>query len=141
MCVCVCVCVLIFRCQGSQNRKHRNEYTTIYPNSSYFFFIYIFFFSEGRYYRQLSAVPLDTETHGGEDVAIYGRGPMAHLFHGVHEQTYIAHVIAYAACIGPYRDPAACALSLSSDKPIGSGSVLKHSLVIVIVSVINGYLF
>ncbi len=29
-------------------------------------------------------------------------GPYAHLFHGVHEQTHIAHVMAYSACIGPY---------------------------------------
>ncbi|XP_066946180.1 alkaline phosphatase, tissue-nonspecific isozyme-like [Macrobrachium rosenbergii] len=42
------------------------------------------------------------ETHGGEDVAVYASGPMAHLFHRVHEQTYVAHVMGYAACIGPY---------------------------------------
>ena len=41
------------------------------------------------------------ETHGGEDVAIYATGPMSHLFHGVHEQSYIAHVMAYASCVGP----------------------------------------
>nr|KAG5692424.1 hypothetical protein BaRGS_032477 [Batillaria attramentaria] len=41
------------------------------------------------------------ETHGGEDVAIYAHGPMAHLFYGVHEQSYIAHAMAYAACVGP----------------------------------------
>lgn len=29
-------------------------------------------------------------------------GPMAHLFHNVHEQNYVAHVMAYAARIGPY---------------------------------------
>lgn len=28
------------------------------------------------------------------------RGPMAHLFQGVHEQNYIAHAMAYAACVG-----------------------------------------
>ena len=27
---------------------------------------------------------------------------MAHLFHRMHEQTYVAHVMGYAACIGPY---------------------------------------
>jgi len=42
------------------------------------------------------------ETHGGEDVAIYARGPMAHLIHGVKEQNYIGHVMAYAACVGRY---------------------------------------
>ncbi|XP_067659501.1 alkaline phosphatase-like isoform X2 [Haliotis asinina] len=51
-------------------------------------------------YRFTSAVPLAYETHGGEDVAIYAHGPMAHLFHGVHEQNYIPHVMAYASCVG-----------------------------------------
>lgn len=31
-------------------------------------------------------------------------GPMAHLIHKVHEQSYIAHVISYAARIGRFRD-------------------------------------
>ena len=42
------------------------------------------------------------DTHGGEDVAIYATGPMSHLFYGVHEQSYVAHVMAYAACIGEF---------------------------------------
>lgn len=46
-------------------------------------------------------MPLVSETHGGDDVAIYAIGPQAHLFQGVYEQHYIAHVIGYAACIGP----------------------------------------
>ncbi|XP_019625110.1 PREDICTED: uncharacterized protein LOC109470587 [Branchiostoma belcheri] len=53
-------------------------------------------------YRQQSAVPMRTETHGGDDVIIMADGPMAHLFHGVQEQHYIAHVIMYAACVGEY---------------------------------------
>ncbi|NWV13719.1 PPBI phosphatase, partial [Ptilonorhynchus violaceus] len=55
-------------------------------------------------YLQQAAVLLDSETHGGEDVAILAKGPMAHLFHGVQEQTYVAHVMAYAACLEPYSD-------------------------------------
>ncbi|NWV58628.1 PPBI phosphatase, partial [Malurus elegans] len=55
-------------------------------------------------YLPQAAVPLDSETHGGEDVAILAKGPMAHLFHGVQEQTYVAHVMAYAACLEPYTD-------------------------------------
>ncbi|KAA0701662.1 Alkaline phosphatase, tissue-nonspecific isozyme [Triplophysa tibetana] len=51
-------------------------------------------------YVQQSAAPLDSETHGGEDVALLARGPMAHLFQGVYEQSYIAHAMAYAACVG-----------------------------------------
>ncbi|XP_015492856.1 intestinal-type alkaline phosphatase-like [Parus major] len=55
-------------------------------------------------YLQQAAVPLKSESHGGEDVAILAKGPMAHLFHGVQEQTCVAHVMAYAACIEPYTD-------------------------------------
>lgn len=55
-------------------------------------------------YIQQSAVPLEYETHSAEDVGIFSQGPMSHLFHGVHEQHYIAHVIQYAACIGDYRE-------------------------------------
>ncbi|GAB1285190.1 Alkaline phosphatase [Apodemus speciosus] len=55
-------------------------------------------------YRQQAAVPLSSETHGGEDVAIFARGPQAHLVHGVQEQNYIAHVMAFAACLEPYTD-------------------------------------
>jgi len=31
-------------------------------------------------------------------------GPMAHLVYGVHEQNYVAHVMAHAACMGPYKN-------------------------------------
>ena len=37
------------------------------------------------------------ETHGGEDVPVMARGPWAHLFSGVHEQSYFCHVIEHAA--------------------------------------------
>uniref|UniRef100_A0A8P4KKG2 Alkaline phosphatase n=1 Tax=Dicentrarchus labrax TaxID=13489 RepID=A0A8P4KKG2_DICLA len=51
-------------------------------------------------YVQLSAVPTESATHSGEDVAVLARGPMGHLFQGVQEQNYIAHAMAYAACVG-----------------------------------------
>ncbi|KAM9316574.1 LOW QUALITY PROTEIN: alkaline phosphatase-like [Gastrophryne carolinensis] len=60
--------------------------------------------TEANGYRQQAAVPLSSETHGGEDVAIMAKGPFAHLFHGIHEQNYIAHVMAYVACLEPYSD-------------------------------------
>ncbi|XP_043087859.1 intestinal-type alkaline phosphatase [Puntigrus tetrazona] len=60
--------------------------------------------SSGDEYLQQAAVPLDSETHGSEDVAIFAKGPMAHLFHGVQEQSYIPHAMAFAACIEPYAD-------------------------------------
>ncbi|XP_077988813.1 alkaline phosphatase-like [Glandiceps talaboti] len=55
--------------------------------------------TESKLYVQQALVPRIDESHGGEDVAIYAQGPMAHLFHGVQEQHYIAHVIKYAACL------------------------------------------
>jgi alkaline phosphatase len=44
-------------------------------------------------YRQQSLVKLSSETHSGEDVAIFARGPQAYLFQGAVEQNYIYHVI------------------------------------------------
>ena len=38
-----------------------------------------------------------SETHGGEDVPILATGPWAHLFTGVHEQSYFYHAITHAA--------------------------------------------
>jgi len=52
-------------------------------------------------YLQEAVVPLDSETHGAEDVAIFARGPMAQLFHGVQEQTFIYQVMAKALRFNP----------------------------------------
>lgn len=54
-------------------------------------------------YTQQVGIPEETGVHGGSDVAVYAKGPMGHLFHSIHEQNYIAHVIAYATKIGAYR--------------------------------------
>src|SRR5699024_10345120 len=45
--------------------------------------------------------------------AVFGTGPMAHLFGGTHEQSYIAHVVGFAACIGVYRHQSHCATTSS----------------------------
>ena len=47
-------------------------------------------------YLQEATVPLASETHGGEDVAIYASGPRANLFRGTLEQHVIYHVMADA---------------------------------------------
>lgn len=48
-------------------------------------------------YLQESAIPtMHAETHGGEDVAIYGVGPGAWLLRGTLEQNVIYHVMAEA---------------------------------------------
>lgn len=44
-------------------------------------------------FHQEVMVPLASETHGGEDVAIFAGGPNAHLFHGIQEQSYIYYVM------------------------------------------------
>lgn len=54
-----------------------------------------------KYYQPIAAVPLDHESHSVEDTVIWSRGPHAHLLNGVHEQSYIGHVLFYAACLGP----------------------------------------
>ncbi|GBP86169.1 Membrane-bound alkaline phosphatase [Eumeta japonica] len=46
-------------------------------------------------------VPLDSETHGGDDVAVFARGPHHHLFTGLYEQSQLPHLMAYASCVGP----------------------------------------
>jgi alkaline phosphatase len=48
-------------------------------------------------YLQEATVPMSSETHAGEDVAIYAIGPMSHLVRGVMEQNAIFHVMAKAA--------------------------------------------
>ena len=47
-------------------------------------------------FLQEAVVPLTAETHAGEDVPIYARGPKAHLVHGSMEQNWIFHVMAEA---------------------------------------------
>lgn len=44
-------------------------------------------------FHQEALVPLSSETHAGEEVAIYAIGPKAHLVHGVQEQSYIYQVM------------------------------------------------
>ncbi|XP_017074664.2 membrane-bound alkaline phosphatase [Drosophila eugracilis] len=47
-----------------------------------------------------SGVPIDLDSHGGDDVPVYALGPWAHLFTGVYEQNTIPHLMAYASCLG-----------------------------------------
>jgi alkaline phosphatase len=44
-------------------------------------------------YFQEAAVPLGSETHSGEDVAIYAIGPGADLVRGTVKNTHIFHVM------------------------------------------------
>ena len=44
-------------------------------------------------FLQEATVPLGSETHGGEDVGIWARGPKAYLVRGSMEQNWIFHVM------------------------------------------------
>lgn len=55
-------------------------------------------------YVQQAAIKTDENGHAGSDVTIHATGPMAHLFQRVHEQSYVAHLISYAARIGRFRN-------------------------------------
>ena len=48
-------------------------------------------------FHQEALVPRSSETHSGEDVGIYARGPGAHLVTGTNEQSVIFHIMDYAA--------------------------------------------
>lgn len=53
--------------------------------------------SQALGYHQEALVPLGAETHAGEDVALYARGPGAHLANGNKEQSLVFHIMNYAA--------------------------------------------
>lgn len=48
---------------------------------------------QDRNYRQQTAIPMNTETHAGEDVALFGHGPGSENIRGVMEQNKISDVI------------------------------------------------
>jgi len=48
-------------------------------------------------FHQEALIPLESETHAGEDVGIFASGPGAHLIQGTVEQNHIFHVMDHAA--------------------------------------------
>ncbi|WP_394200209.1 alkaline phosphatase [Shewanella waksmanii] len=48
-------------------------------------------------FHQEALIPLSSETHAGEDVAIFASGPGSHLLQGTVEQNHIFHVMNHAA--------------------------------------------
>ncbi len=57
----------------------------------------LFVDTESPGYHQEALVPLGSETHAGEDVGVYAKGPGAPLVSGTNEQNLIFHVMDYAA--------------------------------------------
>lgn len=83
-------------------------------------------------------VPLDSETHAGEDVGIYASGPWSHIFEGSYEQNNIPVLMAYAARIGPYNENEDETCLKKEDKDDGSGSsVIISSLIVLSVGVLT----
>ena len=82
-------------------------------------------------WRQMATFQLEYETHGGEDVPLYAVGPGAHLLAGVHEQSYLAHALAYAGCLR--RDQLGC--------PAAASAATKAELVVVHWFLILNYIF
>lgn len=69
-------------------------------------------------FLQDAGIWLELETHGGEDVAVYASGPWSHLFQGTEEQSYVAHVMMYASCVGQYLTEDHCNCSTTFSKNI-----------------------
>jgi len=61
--------------------------------------IRIIFHLEKIDFEYPSLTDRSSETHGGDDVMVFARGPMSHLFIGNYEQNQIALGIAMAAGI------------------------------------------
>lgn len=62
---------------------------------------------------------------------------MSHLFHGVHEQSYVAHVVGHAACMGPYTLPASDRC-LGKSHGVSVSPPLTSLLILLIVPLISG---
>ncbi|MEQ9396881.1 alkaline phosphatase [Marinobacter salarius] len=52
--------------------------------------------TEAPGYHQEALIPLSSETHAGEDVAVYASGPGASLVRGTNEQNVLFHITDYA---------------------------------------------
>lgn len=57
-------------------------------------------------FHQETLVPLSSETHAGVDVAMFARGPGAHLVSGTHEQSMIFHIMDYSVDLVKHADDA-----------------------------------
>ncbi|XP_058813478.1 alkaline phosphatase-like [Topomyia yanbarensis] len=84
------------------------------------------------------AVPYEDETHGGDDVAVFARGPHGHLFTGLYEQHLIGHLLLYASCLGSddLRRSDACLERLRGTAGMHSAS----SVAIAIITLITIYM-
>ncbi|KOB71485.1 Alkaline phosphatase [Operophtera brumata] len=84
-------------------------------------------------WRAPADVPLGSETHGGDDVAVFARGTAHGMFSGLYEQSQLPHLMAYAACIGPGPHAPACSgASLASPRALTVFAPLLAALLALI---------
>ena len=76
-----------------------------------------------------------SETHSGADVGIFAKGPWAHLFHGVRNENYIAYVMAYSSCVGPFKDRENC-----NDKNAATPSSVSAAYTITLTLLVLSFL-
>ena len=91
-------------------------------------------FPESDKYAYPGVFPRDTETHGGDDVAVFSLGPWAHLLTGSFEQNLIPYVMAYSACIGPQAADGFCPDAAPAPAP---APVLAPAIAPVLVPVLT----
>lgn len=99
-------------------------------------------------FKQNTVVDMKSETHSGEDVAVYAQGPMAHLLTGVKEQNVIAYVMAHAACVGNIGIPCEAGRESSFDeisacdiKNLCSASLCHSVNIVVVFSTLCCYMY
>jgi len=66
-------------------------------------------------YLQQALIPKNSESHSAEDVAVYAKGPWAHLFEGTVEQNDIFHVMHYATTVDADRPTAGEVIPLDDE--------------------------
>ena len=84
---------------------------------------------------QDGVVPMEYSTHGGEDVALFAKGPWSHLFTGSHEESYVHHAFNYAMCIG--KGKKMCDADSPRDDPTCGSSAVAPITPIVVISLLN----
>ena len=108
---------------------HFTYFTYFKGFKNYNLLFFINFLDTDRVYP--STYPLDSESHGGEDVPIFASGPMSHIFTGVHEQTFIAHGMAYAACIGENKEHCGQPTSQTTESPPSGSDTKSYSAIVM----------
>ncbi|XP_014669389.1 PREDICTED: alkaline phosphatase-like [Priapulus caudatus] len=93
-------------------------------------------------FKQDAAIPNSDAPHSGEDVAVFANGPMAHLFRGNFEQTFVAHAMAYAMCVGSNKQHCTEKIGICSTGDSGvdpTGTAVAHRLTngLVYLAIVN----